>query len=219
MQSSYDLKNILPNILSLACIAFGYSFSGQAAEALKTMGFFAFSGAITNWLAVHMLFEKVPLLYGSGVVPNNFTKFKSGIKDIIMHQFFSVKNLEKFISLSKVDIDAEDLFEQLVAELMESSLGGMLNMLGGAKMLQPLKGKVVAKIEEIIAAKLKDGSLSPELMHDKILFVVDSRLEEMTATMVKSVIKTMLQKHLGWVVVWGGVFGAILGLLHFYMVG
>ena len=27
------------------------------------------SGGLTNWLAVHMLFEKVPLLYGSGAIP------------------------------------------------------------------------------------------------------------------------------------------------------
>jgi hypothetical protein len=30
--------------------------------------------------------------------------------------------------------------------------------------------------------------------------------------MVKEIIQTMIRKHLGWLVVWGGVFGGIIGL-------
>jgi len=41
------------------------------------IGVFAFSGAITNSLAIHMLFEKVPFLYGSGVIEVNFHSLKS----------------------------------------------------------------------------------------------------------------------------------------------
>ena len=52
-------------------------------------GLFALSGGLTNWLAIHMLFEKVPLLYGSGVIPNRFEDFKNGIKNLIMNEFFS----------------------------------------------------------------------------------------------------------------------------------
>lgn len=64
---------------------------------MKSIGFFALSGAITNWLAIHMLFEKVPLLYGSGVIPNRFEEFKTSIKDLMMNQFFTIENVEQFI--------------------------------------------------------------------------------------------------------------------------
>ena len=40
---------------------------------------FALSGGITNWIAIHMLFEKIPF-YGSGVIPKRFEEFKTGIK-------------------------------------------------------------------------------------------------------------------------------------------
>ena len=62
------------------------------AEPYKTYvfntGLFALSGGVTNWLAVHMLFERVPFLYGSGVIPMRFEEFKTGIRKLIMDQFF-----------------------------------------------------------------------------------------------------------------------------------
>ena len=67
------------------------------ADLLKNIGFFALSGAITNWLAIHMLFEKIPLLYGSGVISNRFEEFKSSIRDLMMQQFFTLENVEQFI--------------------------------------------------------------------------------------------------------------------------
>ena len=42
-------------------------------------GLFALSGGLTNWLAIHMLFERIPFLYGSGVIPERFEDFKQGI--------------------------------------------------------------------------------------------------------------------------------------------
>jgi len=31
--------------------------------------------------------------------------------------------------------------------------------------------------------------------------------------MVKEIIERMIQEHLGWLVVWGGVFGGLIGLV------
>ena len=31
--------------------------------------------------------------------------------------------------------------------------------------------------------------------------------------MVKEIIQKMIKEHLGWLVVWGGVFGAVIGLV------
>ncbi|MBT3504282.1 MAG: DUF445 domain-containing protein, partial [Piscirickettsiaceae bacterium] len=43
--------------------------------------------------------------------------------------------------------------------------------------------------------------------------VVNARLDELTPQMVKDIIQTMIRQHLGWLVVWGGVFGGLIGLL------
>ena len=76
-------KSLVTNVSAGLIIAAGY-YAPAYQRQLQSIGFFALSGALTNWLAVHMLFEKVPLLYGSGVIPNRFEEFKGGIKQLIM---------------------------------------------------------------------------------------------------------------------------------------
>ncbi|MFB1014968.1 MAG: DUF445 domain-containing protein, partial [Alteromonadaceae bacterium] len=88
-------KSIITNLIALVCTIAGY-FLDQ--HIVFTIGLFALSGAITNWLAVHMLFEKVPGLYGSGVIPARFEDFKIGIRSLMMDQFFTKENIERFLS-------------------------------------------------------------------------------------------------------------------------
>ena len=85
-------KSMITNLLALLTMAGGYLLQ---LPWLWAMGLFAFSGAITNWLAVHMLFEKVPLLYGSGVIPARFTELKLALHQLLMQQFFSQDNFSR----------------------------------------------------------------------------------------------------------------------------
>ena len=45
-----------------------------------------------------MLFERIPFLYGSGVVELRFKDFKRGIKNLVMSQFFNQKDSSEFFS-------------------------------------------------------------------------------------------------------------------------
>ena len=77
-------KSLLTNLISvLLCVA-GYVLPGLTGELVLNAGLYAFSGAITNWMAIYMLFEKVPGFYGSGVIPERFTEFRAGIRLMIM---------------------------------------------------------------------------------------------------------------------------------------
>lgn len=42
-----------------------------------SFGLFGLAGGVTNWVAVYMLFEKVPYLYGSGVIPVRYVEIRS----------------------------------------------------------------------------------------------------------------------------------------------
>ncbi|WP_338040243.1 hypothetical protein [Methylocucumis oryzae] len=53
-------KSLNTNLISVAFIILGVITSSQL---IKSIGFFALSGAITNWLAIHMLFEKKCRIY------------------------------------------------------------------------------------------------------------------------------------------------------------
>lgn len=203
------------------------------------MGYFGFSGAITNWLAIHMLFEKVPGLYGSGIIPLKFETFKSAIRDMIMSQFFSVENIKKFFSANQ---KGESQFEPIVANLnynmvfdafvemvMASKFGGMIGMFGGANALEGMRETFCEKLREKLIELARNpeflASLAPkgagdmhERWSEKIGGMVDTRLEELTPQMVKEIVQEMIRSHLGWLVVWGGVFGSLIGLFSSFFI-
>ena len=53
---------------------------------------------ITNWLAVKMLFDRIPGLYGSGVIPRQFVSIREVVKNTIMKTFFDSEYLEGYIN-------------------------------------------------------------------------------------------------------------------------
>lgn len=226
-------KSLLTNIIALSLVGISFVIPKFSNEIL-TMGLYSFSGAVTNWLAIHMLFEKVPFLYGSGIITNRFEDFKFAIKEMIMNQFFTKENFEKFMSSNKSSlikieedalfgaIDFDQVFEKLKQAILDSPFGGMLGMFGGPAALDPLKPQFEGKFKEIISDLIKDekfiNSLAQKSESDSgllasIASMVDGRLNELTPQMVKEIIQNMIREHLGWLVVWGGVFGAIIGLL------
>ena len=227
-------KSVVTNLMALVCALAGYFINHQV---LFTVGIFALSGAITNWLAVHMLFEKVPGLYGSGVIPARFEDFKLGIRSLMMDQFFTEENIDRFLSDSSgkattldlapviEKVDLSPAFDTLVEVVENSSFGGMLAMVGGSEALQPLRESFVEKLKATVSDISKseefNNVLRQELeqpnvmagMREKVSDIIEKRLNELTPELVKEIIQTMIRKHLGWLVVWGGVFGGVIGLL------
>jgi len=226
-------KSILTNVVALLLLILGLVLENMM---VTTIGVFALSGAVTNWLAVHMLFERVPLLYGSGVIPSRFEEFKAGIRELMMTQFFTEQNIARFLNSDnqqlKIDlapvlekVDLEPTFDSLVEVINASSFGSMLGMFGGAEALAPLKQPFVEKMktslieisqDERFLETLSNQLEQPNVMHDvqqKIESIVEQRLNELTPKMVKDIIQAMIKKHLGWLVVWGGVFGGLIGLV------
>ena len=232
-------KSLITNLVAAGLVIIGLNVDLTLREPILSIGIFALAGAVTNWIAVHMLFEKVPGLYGSGVISARFEDFKLGINNLVMEQFFSKENLDRFfndmVSESpehQLDfhnvIDETDLnptFDSLVETIMESSFGSMLGMFGGEGALAPLKEpfiiKMKASLNEMahsdsfqasVREKLTSSPVSNDI-HLQIEHIVNSRLDELTPEMVKEIIQTMIRKHLGWLVVWGGVFGGVIGLI------
>jgi uncharacterized membrane protein YheB (UPF0754 family) len=48
---------------------------------------------------------------------------------------------------------------------------------------------------------------------DQIERIIDQRLAELTPEHVKTIVEDIIRQHLGWLVVWGGVVGGLMGLL------
>lgn len=177
-------KNTLPNLLALALILVSYTLPEPLQALMLTTGLFALSGALTNWLAVHMLFERIPGLYGSGVITLHFEDFKSAILRMVHEELLAKDSVERLLTskpdsstpsgdsvsggsiadtidiepmLNSIDLDAA--YDQLVATIVESSFGSMLAMVGGEAALQPLREPFKSKMQQF----LTDAAQSPRI--------------------------------------------------------
>jgi uncharacterized membrane protein YheB (UPF0754 family) len=219
-------KSLITNLIAALLATCGL-FSPIHGEIIFIVGIFALSGGVTNWLAIHMLFEKIPFIYGSGVIPNHFEDFKLGIKKLIVEEFFTHAHIERLFHpnvpsgtseiVDKVDFNR--VFEGIIETIEASKLGSMLAMVGGKTALEPLREPVTLKIKDIIAELVADGpsdgtgSDFTRLLLEKVEHLIDVRLNELTPENVKHIVQNMIRKHLGWLVIWGGVFGGFIGFL------
>ena len=227
-------KNVTPNLVAVAIMAVSFLCPPPYQAIILSTGLFALSGALTNWLAVHMLFEKVPGLHGSGVIVTHFEQFKTGILKLVHEQLFSKDKVQKVLtdkSTSPIDLDPilknldlDAAYDQLVATVMDSSFGSMLGMLGGESALDSMRdpfkkrmGKflhdaaVSPRFQEAVQAQVQNMTSSDQFL-TKLDTILRERLDELTPEMVRDIMQSMIRKHLGWLVVWGGVFGGLIGL-------
>jgi uncharacterized membrane protein YheB (UPF0754 family) len=183
----------------------------------------------------------VPFLYGSGVIPARFEEFKLSIKQLMMVQFFTAKNIEQFIENEEQQgknllnlepllnaVDYDKVYEGLVSSIMGSSFGGMLTMMGGEEALVPLKEPFIGKMKITLTEMVESERFKEALKHGldahkiggdivgKIEAVIDKRLSELTPQLVKEMVQAIIREHLGWLVVWGGIFGGLMGALFIF---
>lgn len=233
-------KNTVPNLIAIVLIGLSFLLPAPYQALVLSTGLFALSGALTNWLAVYMLFDRVPGLYGSGVIALHFEDFKAGILKMVHEELLARESVERLMTSSSSDtsskavidigpmLDAVDLdaaYDQLVATITESSFGSMLAMVGGEAALQPLRdpfkermGKFLSdtarspRIQALVNEQIGKAATS-DLFVQKLDTLLRTRLDELTPEMVKDIMQRMIKRHLGWLVVWGGVFGGLIGLI------
>jgi len=224
----------MTNTIALLLVLLSF-ISPLYSSALLYTGLFALSGAITNQLAIYMLFEKVPFLYGSGVIPLRFEAFKASIKNLMMSEFFTLEQLKNFFKSEEKKLDLEPIiqktnfapaFDALSQTVMESPLGGMLGMFGGVAALDGLKEPFILKMKSSVAnivnsneftktlqEQLQNSSLNLDMLNS-IETVIDKRLEILTPQMVKEIVQKLIKEHLDWLVV---IFGGVIGLVSSFL--
>ncbi len=230
-------KSLITDVLSILLIGLSFVVPETYHNPLFFTGLFALSGAITNQLAIHMLFERVPFLYGSGVIEKNFETFKESIRKMIMKQFFTKEQLGKFFADEEKKIDLAPLVEQadfspafdaLSVTVMESKFGAAVSMFGGDDALEGLREPFSRKLKSAVSSIVSSDVFKAQLDHhiqnsalsddmiDSVENLITKRLDELTPKMVKELVQELIKEHLGWLVVWGGVFGGLIGLLSSY---
>jgi uncharacterized membrane protein YheB (UPF0754 family) len=227
-------KSLITDLLSIFLIGLSFIVPEIYHNPLLFTGLFALSGAVTNQLAIHMLFEKVPFLYGSGVIEKNFEIFKSSIGSMIMKQFFSKEQLGDFFTKEEQKIDLKPLvegadfspaFDALSKTVMESKFGGAIQMFGGEEALEGLRDPFASKLKSAVSSIVSSDVFKAQLDHhiqnsvlskdliDSVEGLITRRLDELSPKMVKELVQELIKAHLGWLVVWGGIFGGMIGLI------
>jgi len=165
-------KNLTPNLIAVLIILASFVLPEPVAAVVRTVGLFALSGALTNWLAIHMLFQRVPGLYGSGVIPLHFEEFKKGILTLVTKHLFSEEVVKSTLAGAASDsgsgngsgsqtefdiepfvegLDLDVAYDQLKDTIMESSFGAMLGMVGGADALETMRGPFKMRMQKFLA--------------------------------------------------------------------
>ena len=240
MNQGFFHKGNVSNLVSLALLTVGLYYAREAAaephawaEWVLAAGLFGLAGGITNWLAVKMLFDKVPLLYGSGVIPNRFREIRETVRNLIMFHFFDAAYLERFFAgrvnavshdpalESKVaellkSEEADQIITRKLEELQESPSSGLLKMVGTAT-VKPLVTQFVNSVGVELAPRLAAEMARPdveiEALREQIDELLATKLEELTPQVVRRMMEDVMREHLGWLIVWGNVFGGLIGLL------
>ncbi len=231
-------KSFVTNLVSIVIVIVSFFTPEPYHKPILYTGLFALSGALTNHIAIHMLFEKVPFFYGSGVIELRFEEFKSAIKKMIMKQFFTKEQIGKFFQKEEAKIDLAPIvesadfspaFDALSKTVMESQFGAALDLFGGEAALEKLREPFSQKLKSAVTSIVRSDGFKAQFDHhlqnstlssDLINFIekiVKQRLDELTPKMVKDMMQDLMRKHLGWLVVWGGVFGGLIGLVSSFL--
>lgn len=196
-------------------------------------GLFGFAGGITNWLAVKMLFDRVPGLYGSGVIPARFREIRATIKTLIMTHFFEEAYLRRFFEehgsggaaprlgeKMRALLDTEEADRAIEAELeslRQGPMGMMIGMAGpeAVKLLaRQFVGALIDRLAPLVEERLRqDPSAGIPALRAQVDRLLEAKLRELTPAVVKEMMELVMRRHLGWLIVWGNVFGGLIGLL------
>ena len=236
MASGYFEKGNISNLISFGLLGVGLVGRMEGvvgSEWVLAVGLFGFAGGVTNWLAVKMLFDRVPLLYGSGVIPARFREIRQAVKDAIMEYFFDEEYLARFFA-ERVDAlaggdglgekvaamleseEVDEIIDRKLEELAASPQGMMIKMVGIA-MVKPLVKQFVVGVGTEMAPMLAGEVAKPELevgaLREQVDELLEAKLEELTPERVKEMMEEVIREHLGWLIVWGNVFGGCIGIV------
>ncbi|XP_065182980.1 uncharacterized protein LOC135813888 [Sycon ciliatum] len=202
-----------------------------------SFGLFGFAGGFTNWLAIIMLFYRIPLLYGSGVIPNHHREIGQSVKQIILDYIFDSDFINKYImdKLSEVattsDVpekintllaseEVDIVVDEQLAKLSNLPEGQLLGAVGiKPSALKPMVKPFVLGMGAEVAPLLLEHASRPgkvikiDRFRDELDTYMSHRVAMMDERHTTELLERIIRPHLGWLIVWGTVFGSIVGVI------
>lgn len=206
----------------------------MACEVLMAAGLFGFTGGVTNWVGLKLIFNRIPGLFFSGAISKNFVTARKLMANFILEEFFSPSQVRTYVKDKKssylkaehIDNQLEKLLDSRRAEnmiheqldvLMGTPEGLRLRMLGVTKaklapLVKPQLLKFKTQIVPLVLSSMESVDLlNADHLREQIVDLISSRTHELSAQQVKQLVEDAVYRHLSWIVFWGSVLGAFVG--------
>lgn len=203
---------------------------------LLSIGLFAFAGGITNWIAIKMLFHKIPFVYGSGVLRRRYKVIRQAMKQMILATFFQPEFLTSYIpqkireAAAKGDIEhrihvfltsgtGQRIIDEKIDGLSTTPEGQLVQSANiNIETFKPLIKPVIISFLADLGPSVLEHMIEPQngaLNLDKLRGQLDSymteRMLEVSPEMIQNIMYTVVLQYFGWLVVWGCLFGSVMG--------
>jgi uncharacterized membrane protein YheB (UPF0754 family) len=180
----------------------------------------AFTGWITTWIAVKMLFHprKPVNILGfklQGIFPKNQQLIAEKLGQVVSKEFLSFAEIEAKVTnpdnLQQLKPEIEQHIDKFLKEKL-STVFPMLSMFIGEKTINQLKEAFLMELENLFPILMKSymTKLEKDLDLEKI---VTEKVASFSSEKLENILDQITKKEFQFLEVIGGVFGLFIGLI------
>jgi uncharacterized membrane protein YheB (UPF0754 family) len=182
--------------------------------------FSAFTGWVTTWIAIKMLFHpRKPInIFGfklQGIFPKNQQLIAQKLGQVVSKEFLSFAEIEAKVinpdNLEKLKPEIEAHIDTFLREKLVK-LFPMLSMFIGDKTINQLKSAFLTELENLFPILMKNymKKLESDLDLEKI---VTEKVASFSSEKLEDILNQITKKEFQFLEVIGGVFGLLIGLI------
>jgi uncharacterized membrane protein YheB (UPF0754 family) len=180
----------------------------------------AFTGWITTWIAIKMLFHpRKPInIFGfkiQGIFPKNQQLIAEKLGQVVSKEFLSFAEIEAKVTnpenLQQLKPEIEQHIDKFLKEKL-STVFPMLSMFIGEKTINQLKEAFLMELENLFPILMKSymTKLEKDLDLEKI---VTEKVASFSSQKLEDILNQITKKEFQFLEVIGGVFGLFIGLI------
>jgi uncharacterized membrane protein YheB (UPF0754 family) len=180
----------------------------------------AFTGWVTTWIAVKMLFHpRNPVnIFGfklQGIFPKNQQLIAQKLGQVVSKEFLSFAEIEAKVTnpenIQKLKPEIEAHIDKFLREKL-SDVFPMLSMFIGDKTINQLKGAFLTELESLFPVLMKSymTKLEKDLDLEKI---VTEKVANFSSEKLEDILNQITKKEFKFLEIIGGFFGFLIGLI------
>ncbi|XP_019849205.1 PREDICTED: uncharacterized protein LOC100633155 isoform X2 [Amphimedon queenslandica] len=206
-------------------------------RSLRSFGFFGLAIGIINWLFIELLFRKVLCVFGSGLIQKHYGEIINGFRDVIVDVIFDTEQLQSFFTekderIRKIlklesrvsgllDSDAaQKVIDSKIDSILASPQGMHLLMMNVdeekvRRMLQVNIRTFIDNVSPMIYKRLVAPGISDaQSLKSEITYILEPKITQLMPKDVNKIVAAMIHKHLSWLIIWGNLFGGLVGFVN-----